>query len=187
MIADEMLVQKAQNGERGAFDVLMQRHQGFVRRALYRFRCFQPYELDDACQEVFIKAFMAIGSFRAESRFTTWIYRILMNYALERIRAKEPLFTVLDESHEGVEGDHSDREDLRRDIQQAFGKITQQQKQVIYLCLLEGYSHTEISKQESMPLGTVKTHALRGRTHLQQALKDWCPSTSREVNYCAVE
>lgn len=188
MVSDELLVQKVQSGDRQAFALLMLRHQGFVRRALYRFRCFQGHELEDACQEVFIKVYLALGSFRAESRFTTWVYRILTNYALERLRSRELQFSTLDNDQYLAESDLTEREDMRRDIQQAFGRISDQQKQVVYLCLMEGYSHSEVSRQHSMPLGTVKSHALRGRTQLQEVLKEWMPCNRiNEESYCAVE
>lgn len=197
MITDEALVQRVKEGDRRAFDLLMQRHQGFVRRALCRFRCFQPSELDDACQEVFIKAYLALTQFRAESRFTTWIYRISTNFALERLRGRDISFSELDEQLHRFPEDNTQRIDLRRDISIAFNKITAQQKQVIYLCLMEGLTHAEVAEQISMPLGTVKTHALRGRSQLQGMLSDWRESSFGIANmertefaggsHCAVE
>src|SRR5262245_29893371 len=86
---DRAVIQAAQRGEREAFDVLVERHQKDVYRLCYRY-VNNHEDANDMAQEVFLKAYRAIGRFRGDSSFTTWLYRIAVNTCLNFRAARRP-------------------------------------------------------------------------------------------------
>src|SRR5262247_563773 len=109
---DQQLVERAQHGDRQAFDLLVSKYQRKLGRLLSRF-VRDPAEVEDVTQEAFIKAYRAIGGFRGESAFYTWLYRIAVNTAknyLESLGRRPPATDVEIENAEFVDGADSLRE-----------------------------------------------------------------------------
>ena len=135
---------------------------------------------DDLAQETFIKAWRSLRQYRGDARFSTWLYRIAFNLAASRKR-------LLREQWEAVEWDEittsalqSQQQtnaatacDMRHDLDTALATLSETQQVVLRLSLEEGLSHEEIAVIMALPLGTVKTHLLRGKQKLRTQLTPW--------------
>jgi len=85
-MTDAELVQRAAAGDRGAFHLLVERHRGLVYRVAYRF-CGNHHDAEDIAQDVFLKLYTALGGFRQEAQFTSWLYRVVMHACIDHRRS----------------------------------------------------------------------------------------------------
>jgi RNA polymerase sigma factor (sigma-70 family) len=168
----ELIQQVVVFSDQQAFAELMQRHQSGVRRVLSRFNRLEGVTLDDLLQETFIKAFISISHFNYQAKFSTWLYRIAFNLAVDYSRKKTIDKCDL-ELAESIAENPIVNWELKTDLQKAMQFLNEQQKTAIYLCLSEGYSHVEAARKMGVPLGTVKTHVSRAKKILQQKMIHW--------------
>lgn len=171
--SDEQLVAlAAKPGGRQAFATLVSRHQSELRGLMRRFTNGDLQRADDLAQEAFINAYRYITKFRGESSFRTWLYRIAYRVFLSDIRRELPdTEEYVDEQFKSAE--LADSRDFLTDYAIALGQLAPPQRVAVDLALSRGFSHPEIARIMSLPLGTVKSHVLRGRERLQQLLGDW--------------
>jgi len=156
-----------------AFSELMCRHQSGVKRMLSRFRCIDTVVLEDLVQETFIRAYFSLNSFNAQARFSTWIYRIAFNLAIDYSRKKNITSCAL-EYADNIPGKcYLDNWELTKDLKKSFQKLNAKQQTAILLCLSEGYTQVEAAELMEIPLGTVKTHVSRAKKLLQQEMTHW--------------
>lgn len=155
-----------------AFAELMLRYQSGVRRVLSRFNRLEGVTLDDLLQETFIKAFLSISHFNYQAKFSTWLYRIAFNLAVDYSRKKTIDKCDLELAENVAEYPVVNWE-LKTDLQKAMQFLNEQQKTAVYLCLSEGYSHVEAAQKMGVPLGTVKTHVSRAKKILQREMTHW--------------
>ena len=156
-------------GDPLAFGELVTRHRDRMWAVALR-TLRDPEEAADAVQDAFISAFRAAGKFRAESAVTTWLHRIVVNACLDRIRRRQarPTSPLPDEGpgEPAVPGDqYADRE-VAMDIEQALGSLPVDQRAVIVLVDVEGYSVADAAIALSVAEGTVKSRCARGRAKL---------------------
>jgi len=171
--ADEQhLLHQAKQGDRQAFGRLVDRNM--KRTYSVALRLVNDRHLaEEVVQEAFVKAYQAIGSFRGDSEFTTWLYRIVVNLSLNAMKANKrthmPLDSVLSASLTPVQEPSEDS--LRTDlIRKALTDLPALQQQVVVLRHLEGHSTREVSKILQCSEGTVKTHLFRGLKKLRLTL-----------------
>jgi RNA polymerase sigma-70 factor (ECF subfamily) len=162
--SDEDLVTRFQQGDEVAFDDLVRRHRTTVYRAAWRLTGNHA-EADDLAQEAFLRAYRALGGFRRESLFATWMVRIVMNLALTWRRARRP--TVPVDRVRGLEsgGAPADRSVLRSEVREAVDRLPRRQRQVLLLKVYAGLKFAEIAEVAGMSVGTAKAtffHAVRG-------------------------
>ncbi len=157
-----------------AFAQLVLRYQSQVRHWARRLCDGDAHLADDLAQETFIKAYAALPAFRAQAKFSTWLYRITFNLAANRWRAKKVLWCELEDNQE-VEASNCDIQNfaIKQDVESALGKLSAPQQLAIRLCYEEGFSHQEVADIMGIPLGTVKTHILRGKQQLEVLLASW--------------
>jgi RNA polymerase sigma factor (sigma-70 family) len=163
MVSDAVLVARTLNwNDQQAFTRLVLRHELMVR------------SIDDVVQETFLRAYLSLASFRSESKFSTWLYRIAFNLVADKFRRKSLDYGDLD-SIESVSDNCKllQQSDLRKDLDKAMRNISAPQRIAVRLCLEEGYTHADAAMAMNLPLGTVKTHVFRGRAQLQQLLIVW--------------
>lgn len=155
--------------DRRAFDMLVRRHQGMVRAQLRRLLKGDSADADDLAQETFLLAWRKLHQFRGEARLATWLYRIAYSCFLQA-RRKAP-----SASSEPPSGPPSTVEtsDLRFDIDRAMGRLSEAEQVVLTHVVQLGLSHEEAAYVLGMPLGTVKSHARRGKARLAELLADW--------------
>jgi RNA polymerase sigma-70 factor, ECF subfamily len=182
--SDLELVRRAQQNERGAFDLLVLKYQHKVIKLVARL-LRDPTEAEDVAQEAFVKAYRALGSFRGDSAFYTWLYRIAVNTARNSLasRQRRPLDyeAGLSESEQNnVEArlKHDDTpeatalsEEIRVTVNQAIEQLPEDLRTAIVLREVEGLSYEEIAAAMDCPVGTVRSRIFRAREAIDRALK----------------
>ena len=182
---DQELVERAQGGDQHAFDLLVSKYQRKLGRLLSRFIRDQA-EVEDVSQEAFIKAYRALPSFRGDSAFYTWLYRIGINTAknhLVAIGRRAPTTTEFDS--EEAEG-FADGEQLRdintpesmmmskeiaNTINATMEGLPEELRSAIQLREIEGLSYDEIATIMNCPIGTVRSRIFRAREAIAEKLK----------------
>ena len=171
---DRGLVSRALLGnDRRAFENLVRRHQGMVRAQLRRLLRSDHAAADDLAQETFLLAWRKLDQFRGEARFATWLYRIAYSCFLQAIR-KRPAATDAASDLDDHDLAAPDRAmDLELDLARAMQALSESEQAVLLHCVQLGLSHEETAYVLAMPLGTVKTHARRGKEKLKSHLAAW--------------
>jgi RNA polymerase sigma-70 factor (ECF subfamily) len=186
---DQQVVVLAKSGREAAYRELVRRYERPVFSLVYRM--VRDRELaEDLAQETFVKALNAIESYRPEFKFSSWIFKIANNAAIDHLRRRELDTLSLDgspnaETAEAVEATAlqvSDRtetpleeleaRELGGAIEVAIGRLRPEYRACILLRHVEGRPYEEIAEMLSLPLGTVKTYIHRARNELRQALSD---------------
>ena len=181
---DQLLVERAQGGDQQAFDQLVSKYQRKLGRLLSRF-IRDPAEVEDVAQEAFIKAYRALGNFRGDSAFYTWLYRIAINtaknYLVSRGR-RPPDSDVSSEDAEFYDGDHGlkdlespERALLRDEIEGTVHRTIQQLPDDLRTALslreFDGLSYEDIATVMQCPVGTVRSRIFRAREAIDKALQ----------------
>jgi RNA polymerase sigma-70 factor (ECF subfamily) len=186
---DQQVVVLAKSGKDAAYRELVRRYERPVFSLIYRM--VRDRELaEDLAQETFVKALNAIESYRPEFKFSSWIFKIANNAAIDHLRRRELDTLSLDgspnaETADAVEATAlqvSDRtetpleeleaRELGGAIELAIGQLRPEYRACILLRHVEGRPYEEIAEMLSLPLGTVKTYIHRARNELRQALSD---------------
>jgi RNA polymerase sigma-70 factor (ECF subfamily) len=182
--SDLELVRRAQRGERAAFDLLVLRYQHKVIKLVARL-LRDPAEAEDVAQEAFVKAYRALASFRGDSAFYTWLYRIAVNTARNAMasRQRRPLdyeAELSDSEQSNVESRlrHSDTpeasvlsEEIRETVNRAVADLPEDLRTAIILREVEGLSYEEIAAAMDCPVGTVRSRIFRAREAIDRSLK----------------
>ncbi len=183
-LLDAELVKRVQSGDTAAFDILVQKYQHKVINLVGRFVSDQS-ECQDIAQDAFIKSFKAINSFRGDSQFYTWLYRIAANtaknYLASRAR-KSPGYTVDVEDAEHFEGESGLKEyatpenqllteEIKRTVFGAIERLPEDLKSAITLRELDGLSYEEIAQVMDCPIGTVRSRIFRARDVIDKELR----------------
>lgn len=182
---DQLLVERAQKGEKRAFELLFAKYQRKLARLLSRF-IRDAAEVEDVTQEAFIKAYRALPSFRGDSAFYTWLYRIGINTAKNYLVAqgrRAPTSTEFDadeaESFEDGEQlrDNTTPESvfvskqIGETVNAAIEALPEELKTAIVLREIEGLSYEEIASIMECPIGTVRSRIFRAREAVAAKLK----------------
>jgi RNA polymerase sigma-70 factor (ECF subfamily) len=187
-VPDAQLIARCVVGDdRHAFAELVKRHQSGVRAALRKLTAGNQALADDLAQDTFVLAWRNLKSFRQEARFSTWLYRIATNCWLAHVRKRhEELLgdrdaeidadEVDDGSRDGGSGDHAPGTTMKIDLERALARLSEAERAAIVQCYHNDLSHEEAAYVLGCPVGTVKTHILRGKQKLKAALAAWAPS-----------
>lgn len=181
---DQDLVTRAQAGDKRAFDLLVLRYQQKVANLVARY-IRDPTETLDVTQEVFIKAYRALGGFRGESAFYTWLYRIAINTAKNVLVAQSrrpPGEDVDAETAEqlevggrlkefGTPENQLLRDEIALTVKRALEELPEDLRTAITLRELEGMSYEEIAEAMSCPIGTVRSRIFRAREAIDKRLR----------------
>lgn len=182
--SDQQLVERVQAGEKAAFDVLVRKYQHRVLKLVSRF-VNDASEAEDVAQEAFIKAYRALASFRGDSAFYTWLYRIAINTAKNALvsNRRRPVDFDLDlqdpeqyDRHARLkEGDTPEgvllTEEIRTVVERAMEQLPEDLRTAIVLRELEGLSYEEIAAAMDCPVGTVRSRIFRAREAIDRKLK----------------
>ncbi len=161
---DRRLATEAARGSDAAFESLVRRHQGFVRGFLRRLTQ-NPATADDLAQETFVKAWRGIAAWRGDAPFRTWIARVAYTAFLQATRgarralARDTAWAAEAETL----SDDAAGVDARLDMDRVMAVLTPEQRAVMALIYGEGLSQSEAADALGLPLGTVKSHVVRGR------------------------
>jgi len=182
--ADQALVLRAQKGEPGAFDLLVRKYQHKVIKLIGRY-VRDRSEVQDVAQEAFIRAYRALGGFRGDSAFYTWLYRIAVNTAknyLESLSRRPPGSDVEIDGAEQLSIGESLREsatperqlltdEIASTIRRVLEALPEDLRTAITLRELEGLSYEEIAEAMDCPIGTVRSRIFRAREAVDRELK----------------
>src|SRR5690625_3321316 len=181
---DQELVERVQNGDKSAFDVLVGKYQHKIISLVTRY-VNDHAEAMDVAQEAFIKAYRAIGRFRGDSAFYTWLYRIAVNTAKNHLvaQSRRPPESDIDaqdaeqydyesrlkeqETPEGL----VERDEVARTIIAAIDELPEDLRTAITLRELEGLSYEEIAQAMECPIGTVRSRIFRAREAIDKKLR----------------
>jgi RNA polymerase sigma-70 factor (ECF subfamily) len=182
--SDQLLVERVQQGDRSAFDILVVKYQHKVAKLVMRYVRDQAEALD-VTQEAFLKAYRALPGFRGDSAFYTWLYRIAINTAKNHLVAakRRPLDYDLDlqnpDQYE-LHGRLSDSdtpegallsEEIRETVNQAIEGLPADLRTAIMLRELEGMTYEEIAVAMECPVGTVRSRIFRAREAIDKRLR----------------
>ena len=182
---DQQLVERVQRGDKRAFDLLVSKYQRKLGRLLSRF-IRDPAEVEDVAQEAFIKAYRALPSFRGDSAFYTWLYRIGINTAKNYLVAtgrRAPTSTELDaEEAEGLDSAEQLRDlntpenqlmsrQVGETVNQTLESLPEELRVALTLREIEGLSYEEIAEAMQCPVGTVRSRIFRAREAIAEKLR----------------
>jgi RNA polymerase sigma-70 factor (ECF subfamily) len=185
---EQLLVDRCRRGDRESFAQLMRLHEKQIYNFTYRMLGNEG-EAEDLTQDIFIAAFRGIRSFRGEAKFSTWLYRIALNQARNRIKylSRRKFFArqarradygakMVSESPEGLADSAPTPEqwtimkDLAAQVQECLNQIPHQARQILILRDVQGFSYDELSEMLSLKPGTVKSRLHRARAALRECL-----------------
>lgn len=173
---DQVLVERAQKGDKRAFDLLVLKYQHKIAKLIMRY-VRDPAEALDVSQEAFIKTYRALPKFRGDSAFYTWLYRIAINTAKNHLVAmkRRPVDFEVDlqdpDSYEinarlqdvDTPDRIAQREELRETVEDAIAGLPEELRIAIVLREIEGMSYEEIARAMDCPVGTVRSRIFRAR------------------------
>ncbi|MDZ7332006.1 MAG: sigma-70 family RNA polymerase sigma factor [candidate division KSB1 bacterium] len=181
-LSDEDLIEKFQNGDLYAFDLIVKRYKNQLLNFVYRF-LGNAEEAEDLVQETFLRVYRNRKAYQKVAKFSTWIYTIAGNLAKTELRKRKrrKFFSISDLGYNEKDYDISDdafnpekdvdgrmkEEIIHREIEDLSPKF----REVILLRDVQQLSYEEISQIVNIPLGTVKSRVNRGRLKLQEKLK----------------
>jgi len=187
--AERELVERVLAGVQGSFAELVRRYQNMVFNLAYNF-LGNMQEAEDLSQEVFLKVYRSLSTFRRASTLKTWIYRITSNMALNRIkwlrrRGGNRQVSIDAGFNENLppmseslpnEAPGPDRKvhgaQIRKRLMESLERLSDEQKAVVILRDIEGLSYEEIAVTLGINIGTVKSRLARGRVSLQEMMRD---------------
>lgn len=182
---DQVLVERAQGGDKHAFDLLVSKYQRKLGRLLSRF-IRDPAEVEDVSQEAFIKAYRALPSFRGDSAFYTWLYRIGINTAKNYLVSqgrRAPTTTEYDTEEAETFEDATQLRDINtpesllltkqigETINAAMDALPEELRTAIVLREIDGMSYEEIAGIMDCPIGTVRSRIFRAREAVAAKLR----------------
>jgi len=182
---DRQLVERAQRGDKQAFELLVEKYQRKLARLLSRF-IRDPAEVEDVTQEAFIKAYRALPAFRGDSAFYTWLYRIGINTAKNYLMAmgrRAPTSTEIEaEDAEGFEEGEQLRDintpesllmsnEIAETVNSTIEQLPEELRTAIQMREIDGMSYEDIAKAMDCPIGTVRSRIFRAREAIAEQLR----------------
>ncbi len=181
------LVARAQAGDLDAYDTLVRRHQERIYATVYHMTSNHE-DAADLVQETFVKAYRALKSFKGDSSFFTWLYRIAVNKTINQLKQRKHRGQVsLNDLDVGAENDPdlvaliSDRtprrdvtlRELQERLNMAMQRLSEEHRMVVTLHDIQGLKHEEIASIMKCNVGTVRSRLFYARQQLQGHLGDW--------------
>jgi RNA polymerase sigma-70 factor (ECF subfamily) len=171
-------VRRAQHGDRAALAEIVtgqQRYVYSVAMSLMR----DPEEAADLTQDAFVRLLRSIGTYRGQTKFTTWLYRLVVNLGIDRLRRRGQATTSLDEHFQvadAVEDRAADtagaaeRREEAAAVRAAIDSLPDSQRLALTLHYFEDMRYEEIAEIMGLPLNTIKSHIRRGKERLEREL-----------------
>ncbi|MBQ4157163.1 MAG: sigma-70 family RNA polymerase sigma factor [Clostridia bacterium] len=176
---DDRLVDAALGGDMRAFELLMEKHESKMYAVALRM-CANREDAQDCLQDAMLRIYKALPSFKGQSSFSTWAYRITMNTCLDELRRKKvrqaaSLDQMLEVGWSPVDEEnsterHVDNQELKRNLSKAIQTLPEEMRAAVVLRDVQGFSYDEIASMLSTNVGTVKSRISRGREKLREIL-----------------
>ena len=169
------LVELSQKGDSNAFELLFTSFKTRLHHSLYKI-LRNYHETEDIVQQAFLRAWEKIDTFKGNSNFYTWLYRIGFNLAITKINSSREM--QLDESFESTLSSSSNIEDTLENkelyvtVKNLLDEIPEEQRTAYVLCEVDTKNYEEIAQITGVPVGTVRSRIFRARQYLMENLKD---------------
>ena len=184
-MTESELIKRCKNGDREAFNELFSMYENKVINIAYGMLS-EREDAYDAAQEVFIKVYKNIASFKENSSLSTWIYRITSNTCNDILRKRQrnsltiSLNTTFDDGEKDMElrdnsptpDEYAEYNETQRAVRKAIKELSDEYREVITLCDIEDMSYEDISNILNCPVGTVKSRINRARKALKKKLSE---------------
>ena len=180
------LIQRAQAGNRDAFAQIMLSQQHYVY-SIAMSVLKNPEDAADLTQEAFIRLYRALNQYNGESRFTTWLYRLVVNLGRDELRRRgrqvqivqpsgdedeqDPMLNVADDDRWSDPAQALDSQELRNQVRRALAELEEHYRLVLTLYYFDDMKYTDIAEVMDLPLNTVKSHIRRGKDRLAALLE----------------
>lgn len=172
-VSTEALVRQAQEGDTRAFEALYRRLVGRIYALCLRMSR-DPQRAEELTQDVFVRAWERMGSFRGDSRFTTWLHRLAVNVVLQAGRARgrrEGREQLVANPEDYVARVRREMPGTRVDLERAIASLPEGARTVLVLRDIQGYKYDEIAEMQGVALGTVKAQIHRARKMMREKLE----------------
>ena len=177
---EKHLIERAAAGDASAFNTLMGRHEQRMYAIALRM-CKNREDAQDCLQEAMLRVFRAIGAFKGESSFGTWMYRITMNTCLDELRRRKKskdtsMDALLDQGWSppdlsAAPEKKAIQSELHRNLNDAINELPEDMRAAIILRDIHGCAYDEIAKALDLNVGTVKSRISRGRERLREKIR----------------
>ena len=175
------MIERASGGDAAAFNRLMEQHERRMYAVALRM-CGNREDAQDCLQEAMLRVYRAIGGFKGQSSFSTWVYRITMNTCLDELRRKKnrqsaSLDNLLEMGWSPTDDSNAPekqamRSELRRNLNRAIQELPEEMRAAVVLRDIQGFSYDEIARMLEINVGTIKSRISRGREKLREKLKE---------------
>lgn len=175
MMDELRAIARAKKGDAEAFASLVEAYETSVYRLALRM-CGNTHDAEEVAQEAFVAAWKGLPAFRGESKFSSWIYQLTTNAAIDflrrekRHRASSPLDDEIDLADPGTPQQAAEEAELRAALQQALDSLTAEHRQIFLLRQVQQMSYEEIGALLGLESGTVKSRLSRAKKQLRQIL-----------------
>ena len=175
------MIERASRGDAASFNHLMEQHERRMYAVALRM-CGNREDAQDCLQEAMLRVYRAIGGFKGQSSFSTWVYRITMNTCLDELRRKKnrqntSLDNLLDMGWSPADETNAPekqamRSELRRNLNRAIRELPEEMRAAVVLRDIQGFSYDEIARMLEINVGTIKSRISRGREKLREKMKE---------------
>jgi RNA polymerase sigma-70 factor (ECF subfamily) len=177
---DDLLIQRAKRGDSVATDALLRLHYDSVRAVCHRI-VVNKADAEDATQHALISIVRALPGFDGRAKFSTWVYRIATNAALDEVRRirRRPTPTDIDATFVLPASDATGAVEAQMDVAQALALLPEEYRTTLVLRHVADLDYEEIAEIQGVPVGTVRSRLARGRAQLAEILGNQDTSTGR--------
>ncbi len=183
---EQILIKQAKKGDVECFEELIKEHQQFAYNVALKI-LGNTEDAKDATQEAFIKVYNNMDKYREESKFSTWLYRIVANVCKDTLRKKKDIVISDDDAVIQIPDTNTDanpvasyeRTEIQNQISEALKEVPEPFKTALVLCDMRGMSYAEISEIQEIALGTVRSRIHRARSYMRAILQKQLENTCR--------
>ena len=175
MMDELRAIARAKRGDAEAFSALVETYETSVYRLALRM-CGNAHDAEEVTQEAFLAAWKGLPAFRGESKFSSWLYQLTSNAAIDFLRREKrhrgatPIEEEVDLAAPGTPQQAAEEAELREALQQALDALTPEHRQIFLLRQMQQMSYEEIGRLLGLESGTVKSRLSRAKKQLRQIL-----------------
>jgi RNA polymerase sigma-70 factor (ECF subfamily) len=167
-------IRRAQSGDVDAFELLYREHSGRIYALCLRLKAGDSSDATELMQDVFVRAWRRLSTFRGDCAFSSWLHRLAVNTMLENARSDSRRIArvlPMDDTSRLAGAARSSGVELKMDMENAIASLPRGARLAFVLHDVEGYQHQEIAEQLSVSVGTVKAQLHRARRLLRERLE----------------